>query len=91
MFILINVLNVFGSFSFQVSPAGASLFCQQQQKSKQKNAAPATKLLFKKLNKSAFFTPVFCGAAELTNYKQHNSLRQSSLKAPQKSLVHQLV
>ena len=34
---------------------------------------------------------IFVAAAGLTNYKQRNSLKQSSRKAPQKSLVHQLV
>jgi len=55
------VLNVYSSFDCSVSPAGALLLYQQQQRSKQESAAPTSKLLFKKLNKSAFFSPDFCG------------------------------
>jgi hypothetical protein len=42
--------------------SGDSLLFLQQKRSKQESAAPAHKLLFlKSKNKSAFFTPDFCG------------------------------
>jgi len=34
--------------------------------------------------------PIFVAAAELTNHKKHDSLKQPLRKAPQKSRLHQL-